>query len=97
MSKRNIPPPSPPTSILARVFANGWEEMSPTFARKVLKLGFNQADQERMADLAERNQNNALTPDELAELMEFVDAGHVLSILHSQARLSLKRVGKMKA
>jgi hypothetical protein len=70
--------------------------MSPTAARQILKLGFSQADQDRMSNLAERNQQGALSPAEKAELMEYVDAGHVLSILHSVAHMATDRTRPAK-
>src|SRR5262245_27215839 len=79
------------TSILGRIFENGRRGMSASVARQFLKLGFGRADQDRMADLAERNQLGMLSPAEKAELMEYLHAGHVLAMLHSLARRALKR------
>ncbi|MBO0697389.1 MAG: hypothetical protein J2P46_03280 [Zavarzinella sp.] len=90
MSKRTPAPAEPVPGILARAFADGRGTMSPAVARQILRFGFGQADQDRMADLAERNQSGALSPAEQAELMEYVDAGHILSTLHSLAHLALK-------
>jgi hypothetical protein len=64
--------------------------MSPELPRYVLTLGFGEEDQARMRDLAERNQAGALPSEEQAELMSFVQAGHLLALLHSKARKSLK-------
>jgi hypothetical protein len=97
MSKRISRSAQSGTSILGRIFENGRGGMSPTVARQILKFGFNQADQDRMADLAERNQLGTLSPAEKAELMEYVDAGHVLSILHSLARMALEGSRTVKA
>ncbi|MBL8824987.1 MAG: hypothetical protein JNJ77_20535 [Planctomycetia bacterium] len=52
----------------------------------MLALGFCEADQERMLNLAERNQSNGLTQDEQMELMNYVRAGHLLTALQSKAR-----------
>jgi hypothetical protein len=71
--------------------------MSPTAAREFLKFGFSTTDQERIADLTERNQSGTLSPAEQAELFEFVDTSHILSALHSVAHLSLKRSRTAKA
>ena len=56
-------------------------------------LGFDTADQNRMHDLAARNQEGTLTPEEREELLNYVNAGHLLALLHSKARKSL---GKKK-
>jgi hypothetical protein len=97
MSKRTLQSPGQSTSILSRVFENGRGTMSQTLARQILKLGFGQADQDRMADLIERNQDGELSLNEKSELLEYVDAGHILSILHSLANLAMKRLAKVKA
>lgn len=44
-----------------------------------------------MLELAARNQEGALSPEETEELGNFVKAGHLLALLHSKARKSLKR------
>jgi hypothetical protein len=43
-----------------------------------------------MRELAERNQEGALGPKEREELQNYVKAGHLLALLHSKARSSLK-------
>jgi hypothetical protein len=60
-------------------------------ARYVLTLGFPESDQERMSDLALLNQQGSLTADEHQELENYVRSGHLLALLHSKARKSLKR------
>jgi hypothetical protein len=97
MSKRNPRSPEPFTSILARVFENRRGKMSETFAREVLELGFGQADQDRIADLMERNQAGGLPPAEKTELDEFARVGTFLSILQAQARIALKSTAKAQA
>jgi exopolyphosphatase/pppGpp-phosphohydrolase len=93
MSTRTLKAPGE-TGILARVLGNGRGKMSSALARHILTLGFDNDDQNRMADLAERNQVGGLSPHEHAELMEFVRAGHVLALLHSRARQALKSLSK---
>jgi hypothetical protein len=44
-----------------------------------------------MDDLAVRNQISGLSPDEHDELMNYVKAGHLLALLHSEARRALKK------
>ena len=97
MSKRNLQAAGLGKSILGRIVANDRSRMSPAAAKQLLTLDFSQADRDRMADLAERNQDGALSTNEKAELMEYVNSGHMLSILHSLAHLALKRPEKSKA
>ena len=83
-----------PTSevvIFGRILSNSQGEMSSDLAHYILTLGFGQEDQARMKDLAERNQDGALSPEEEEELRNYVRAGHLLALLHSKARLALKR------
>ncbi len=89
-------PPTTPWStsevaIFGRILSNARGSMSADLARYVLTLGFGDDDQKRMKDLAERNQDGALTPAEHEELMSFVRAGHLLALLHSKARQSLRK------
>jgi hypothetical protein len=78
-------------SIFARLLNSGRAKMSLALARYILKLGFDDEDQVRMADLAERNQAGMLSGDEREELMNFVKAGHLLALLQSRARKTLKK------
>lgn len=59
-------------------------------ARNLLKIDFEPTDHERMHELAEKAQEGTLTPAERAERYEYERAGHVLALLHSKARRSLK-------
>jgi hypothetical protein len=89
-----VPPTTAGTSevaIFGRLLSNAKGQMSPHLARYILTLGFSDEDQARMHDLATRNQEGALTPSEHEELMNFVQAGHLLALLHSKARKSLRK------
>jgi hypothetical protein len=77
-------------AILARLFKADEGLMPRALARYILTLGFDEEDQARMCDLAERNQGGALSLDEREELRNYVTAGHLLALLHSKARKSLK-------
>ena len=81
--------PKSPAAILARLFQAGRGEMTRQLARHILGLGFPEEDRARMHDLAERNQEGTLTPDELEELDYYVTAADWLSLLQSQARKKL--------
>lgn len=77
-------------AIFARLIRADKSDLSRELARYILTLGFDDEDQERMTDLAERNQQGALSSEERAELDNFVKAGHLLALLHSKARKTLK-------
>jgi hypothetical protein len=77
-------------AIFARLIGADDSDLSRELARYILTLGFDDEDQERMTNLAERNQEGALSSEERAELDNFVKAGHLLALLHSKARKTLK-------
>jgi hypothetical protein len=79
-------------NILSRLFKADNGDLSSELARYLLTLGFNEADQACMQDLAARNQEGALSAEEQEELHDYVDAGHLLALLQAKARMSLKRV-----
>jgi hypothetical protein len=82
-------------AIFARLIKGDGTNISLELARYLLALGFDEADQSRIAELAERNQEGTLSGMEKAELENYVKAGHLLALLHSRARLALK-AGKGK-
>ncbi len=77
-------------AIFAHLIKVDQGDLARDLARYILTLGFNEDDQARMRELAERNQEGALASDEREELENFVKAGHLLALLHSKARRSLK-------
>jgi hypothetical protein len=88
------PPENTETSefaIFARLLSDHKAEMSPRLARYVLTLGFSDAEQARMEDLAQRNQSGGLSLDEHDALMNYVKASHWLALLHSKARKALQK------
>jgi hypothetical protein len=78
-------------AIFGRLIQASRGNLPPQLARYVLTLGFPKADQERMQDLAARNQEGELSGQEQEELANFVKAGHLLALLHSKARKSLPK------
>jgi hypothetical protein len=77
-------------AIFARLIRADGSDLSRELARYILTLGFDDEDQKKMTELAERNQEGLLSGDEKAELENFVKAGHLLALLHSKARKALK-------
>lgn len=78
-------------AIFGRLLKADKGDLSRELARYVLTLGFGGEDQARMRELAEKNQEGALSTAEREELGNYVKAGHLLALLHSKARKSLKR------
>lgn len=76
-------------AILARFLGNGDEPLPKNLARYFLDLTISERDKARMHELAVRNQDDALTADEKAEMHAFGRAATVMSILKSKARRTL--------
>jgi hypothetical protein len=76
-------------TILARILGNENGQLPHELARYILDLSFSDRDKARMHDLAVRNQEDALTPEEKEEMFAFGKAGTLLSILKSKARRTL--------
>jgi hypothetical protein len=81
------------TSVLSRIIRPDQDDLSPEATRSILKLRFEEEDLRRMHELAEKNQRGELSEPERSELGEYRQAGLVLDLLQSRARLSLKRHG----
>jgi hypothetical protein len=96
MPKRRLISVELPSPILVRALSNGGKLMSLKAAREVLKLGFEQADHDRVQDLMARNNEGKLSAAELAELKQFAMAANIVAILQSRARMTLKRAVKKK-
>ena len=84
-------PTSSEVAIFGRLIRADRGNLSRQLARFILTVGFDPADQERMKDLAARNQEGTLSPEEQEELQSYVKAGHLLALLHSKARKSLRK------
>ena len=87
--------PSAPTdaAILGRFVRPEENNLSPTAARAILKLEFDALDRVRMHELAVKNQEGRMSPEERAELDSYIKVGDLLAILQSKARKVLKKSG----
>jgi hypothetical protein len=80
-----------------------WERiMDPTngdlgreAAKALLRVDFTPADRRRMDELAEKAQTGSLSGQELSEAENYNRVAHLLALLQSKARQSLK-VGKKR-
>ena len=63
--------------------------MSPELARFVLDLDFPPGDHARFEELSAKAQAGALTPDEAAELDNYLHVDNLLAILRLKAERSL--------
>ena len=83
--------PASESAIWSRVIDADRGNLPLEVARYFLGLQFDQADLDRMHDLAVRNQSGELSADEEVELRNFRQVGLQLDLLRSKARLTLKQ------
>jgi hypothetical protein len=80
-------------SILNRILRPDVPTFSPEAARDILALDFDQADKDRMRELSAKARAGSLTAEEDAEAGKYELVGHLLNVMQSKARRSLKRHG----
>lgn len=75
------------------IFLRLWDQkkLTPSVARYLLKLDFEESDRRRMQELTSKNKEGEISSRELKELDEYVRAGTLLSILQLKARRLLKQ------
>ena len=77
-------------SILNRILRPRVPSFSPEAARDILGLDFDQADKDRMRELSAKARAGTLTAKEDTEAGKFELIGHLLNIMQSKARRSLR-------
>jgi hypothetical protein len=77
-------------SILSRLLLNGRGGLTRELAQYFLSVGFTDEDNARMHELAVKNQESQISPEELRELDGYVKAGDLLAILQAKARKLLQ-------
>lgn len=63
--------------------------MSRPTAEEIADFQVSEAGQKRASELLERNRQNVLTPDEHAEMEEFMRVDHVMTVLKLKVKLKL--------
>jgi hypothetical protein len=77
-------------AIFGRVLEPGQATLDVAAARAILDLDFNQADKNRMRLLLAKAKAGTLTAEEGTEIDNYERVGHMLSLMKSKARRSLK-------
>ncbi len=77
--------------IFSRIFEPDKPNLSAAAARSLLQLDFQPRDRARMDALAEKARKGKLTRLEDTELETYIQVGHLLAIMLSKARQSLKK------
>jgi uncharacterized protein YggL (DUF469 family) len=86
-------PVSVDATILSRVIDPQRAGLSSEVAHSMLKWEFDGSDRRRMAELAEKAREGTLDEHEQELIDGFVRVGNLISLIHAQAKLSLKRQG----
>ncbi len=77
--------------IFSRIFEPMKPNLSPAAAKSLLQLDFHTEDRARMNALAHKARLGKLTKQEDDELEKLIQVGHLLTIMQSKARQSLRR------
>ena len=77
-------------AIFGRVLEPEQATLDVAAARAILKLDFKQTDKDRMRLLLAKAKAGTLTADEQVEIDNYERVGHMLSLMKSKARRSLK-------
>ena len=89
--KSMLSPGKSASAIGGRVVKPDQVDLNPEIARAILKINFTPEDHRRVDELSAKAQKGTLTPEERAELDEYIRVNLKLAVLQSKARLSLKR------
>ena len=81
--------PTGEAAIWARLIESQPKELTPETARYLLALQFNENDQARMQELADRSQAGTLSEDDVREFDSYLHIGNLLAVMQSKARLVL--------
>ena len=86
-----LSPNNTASAIWGRIVKPDQVTLTPEATRAILKLDFDSEDRERINQLSAKAQKGSLSPEERADLEEYVRVNAELIVLQSKARLSLKR------
>jgi hypothetical protein len=89
--RSTLSPSKTASAIWSRIVKADQANLTPEVARTILKFGFDPEDHRRIDELSAKAQKGTLSPEERADLEEYVRVNTQLTILQSKARLSLKR------
>jgi hypothetical protein len=77
-------------AIFGRVLESDQATLDVAAARAIINLDFKQTDKDRMRILLAKAKEGTLTADEQVEINNYERVGHMLSLMKSKARRSLK-------
>ena len=74
-----------------RIVSPSLSGLTPSAARALLGVRFAKADIDRFNFLSKKAKRGRLTDNQRVELELLLDIGNLLTLMHSQARIALKR------
>ena len=77
--------------IFSRIFEPDVPNLSPEAAQSIVQLDFKPEDRARMNVLSAKARAGKLSRREDRELEDFIQVGHILAIMQSKARRSLRK------
>jgi hypothetical protein len=77
-------------AIFSRILEPEQATLTAAAARAILDFDFSQFDKDRMRQLSLKAQEGTLTAEEQAAIDSYERVGHILSLMKSKARRSLK-------
>ena len=78
-------------AILTRLIRPGDDSLPAEAAKALLNIRFDSGDLDRIHELVTKNQDDALTPAEKADLESYLRVSSFLDLVHAKARRSLKK------
>jgi hypothetical protein len=78
-------------SILNRIIRPDRSSLPASAARAILKIDFDDDDRQRMRKLSQKARDGTLSTEEQDEIDSYELVGHLLALMHSKARQSLKK------
>ncbi len=78
-------------AILNRLLRPERDNLPVAAARALLEIDFDDGDRRRMRELSQKARDGTLTPAEQVEIDSYEVVGHLVALLHSKARRSLKK------
>ena len=91
MASKIVSEPTSDVAILSRLIRPEENSLTPEAAESLLRIKFEQHDLDRMHELAVKNQDGVLTRREKREMENYRRVGFLLDLMHSKARLALKK------
>ena len=91
MATEASPLPISESAIRSRLIRPGDDNLTPEAAEGSLRIKFEQRDLDRIHELAVKNQDDLLTPQERAEMENYRNVGFLLDLMPSKARRTLQK------